>query len=148
MNKVKTYISTPIEIEAIQFKIGEELDIKEFLGLTDEHKIKNKHIILWRNKNATLELFKQETCILIINTKEGPVTVKNREYIIKDRMGFYNVMREDLFLLNVYDMLFAGEDLIEECYGYSDVYFPAEFFELLKQILNIKLDNNYLFTIR
>lgn len=51
-------------------------------------------------------------------------------------------------ILNVYDMLFAGEDLIEECYGYSDVYFPAEFFELLKQLLNIKLDNYYLFTIR
>ena len=51
-------------------------------------------------------------------------------------------------ILNVYDMLFAGEDLIEECYSYSDVYFPAEFFELLKQLLNIKLDNYYLFTIR
>ena len=103
MNKVKTYISAPIEIEAIQFKIGEELDVKEFLGLTDEYKIKNKHNILWRNKNATLELFKQETCILIINTKEGPVTVKNTDYIIKDRMGFYNVMREDLFLKYYYE---------------------------------------------
>lgn len=103
MNKVKAYISTPIEIEAIQFKISEELDVKEFLGLTDEHKIKSKQSLIWRNKNATLELFKQETCILIINTKEGPVTVKNRDYIIKDRMGFYNVMREDLFLKYYYE---------------------------------------------
>lgn len=103
MDKVKAYIHKPVEVKAIQFKIGEELDVKEFLGLTDEYKIKNKHIILWRNKNATLELFKQETCILIINTKEGPVTVKNREYIIKDRMGFYNVMREDLFLKYYYE---------------------------------------------
>ena len=104
MDKVKTYIHKPVEVKAIQFIVDSDKNqILEFLGLTDEYKIKNKHIILWRNKNATLELFKQETCILIINTKEGPVTVKNREYIIKDRMGFYNVMREDLFLKYYYE---------------------------------------------
>ena len=94
----------PIQVEAIQFIVDiDEKPILEFLGLTDEHKIKSKQSLIWRNKNATLELFKQETCILIINTKEGPVTVKNRDYIIKDRMGFYNVIREDLFLKYYYE---------------------------------------------
>lgn len=50
-------------------------------------------------------------------------------------------------ILNVYDMLFADEDLIEECYGYSDVYFPAEFFGLLKEFLDIKLNGQCLFSL-
>ena len=48
---------------------------------------------------------------------------------------------------DVYDMLFADEDLIEEYYGYSDVYFPVEFFGLLKEFLEIKLNGQCLFSL-
>ena len=104
MDKVKAYIHKPVEVKAIQFIVDSDKNpILEFLCLTDEHKIKGKQSLIWKNKNAMFELFESNFCILIINTKAENITAKNRDYIIKDRMGFYNVMREDLFLKYYYE---------------------------------------------
>lgn len=101
MNKVKTYISKPIEVEAVQFIVGSESPATEFLGLAYEDEIDNS--MVWKNNNAKFELFQPEASYLEVYTKDGTVIAKNRDYIIKDRMGFYNVIREDLFLKYYYE---------------------------------------------
>ena len=101
MNKVKTYISKPVEVEAVQFIVGGEVPVTNFLGLTDEYR-RNRDMY-WENDNAIFEMFQPEVCSLKIKTLDGNVDVKNRDYVIRDRMGFYSVLREDLFLKQYYE---------------------------------------------
>lgn len=92
---MKKYKKDSVVVEAVQFIMGSERPVTEFLGLNTKYSHPKK--MLWENENAIFELFQPEVCSLKIKTLRGIKIAHHKDYIIKGEDGKFYPCSPDVF---------------------------------------------------
>ena len=88
---VQKYRKKPVIIEAVQFRMGEEVPTLKFLGF---EKPTGLHL---ENDVAEFHCYRQDLSTLKIKTLEGVMEVSNYDYVIKGVNGEFYPCKPDIF---------------------------------------------------